>query len=113
MNLYKLEVIVKDVLERFPDTRNDDFKLVYAVYREINFFHTTKELFCEIMLNHKEYELPAFESITRARRKVQKLHPELANKKVQKERFNKTSEYIDFALDGYNSSFIKMVDFKN
>lgn len=99
--LYKLEDVVKYVLTNFEETRSDDFKLIYAVYRELDFVHTTRELFYEIMMNHKEYGLPPFESITRARRKIQKNNPELANKKVQEARYNETVEYIDYAIDGY------------
>lgn len=110
MNLYKIEDVVKKVLIEYPGCRSDDFKLIYAVYREIDFTHTTRELFCELMLNHKAYNLPAFESITRARRKIQRTNPELSNKKVQEERLNKTSEYISYAIDGYNPTFMDFVD---
>lgn len=109
--LQKVEDVVKNVLERYPETRADDFKLIFAVYREIDFFHTTKELFCEVMLNHKKYGLPAFESVSRARRKIQKDNPELSNKKIQEARINKTSEYISYAIDdSRGSSFISFVD---
>ncbi len=99
--LYILEEVVKNVLTNYIETRTNDFELIYAVYREIDFAHTTREPFHEIMLNHKKYGFPPFESITRARRKVQKNHPELANKKVQVDRYNETVEYIDYAIDGY------------
>lgn len=108
-DLYKLEDVVKDVLTNFEETRADDFHLIYSVYRELDFVHTTRELFHEIMLNHKEYGLPPFESITRARRKIQKNHPELANKKVQVARYNETSEYIDYAIDGYKPTLRKII----
>lgn len=107
--LYKLEDVVKEVLTNFEETRTDDFKLIYAVYREIDFTHTTRELFYEMMMNHKEYNLPPFESITRARRKVQKKHPELANKKVQEARYNETAEYIDYAIDGYKPTLKNII----
>ena len=77
MKLDKVENIVKRVLETYSDTRDDDFVLVYRVYKEINEGAMIRELFCEVMLNHKEYGLPAFEGITRARRKLQKDYPEL------------------------------------
>ena len=108
--LSKLEPVVKKVLENFEETRSDDFKLIYSVYRELDFVHTTRELFYEIMMNHDLYKLPPFESITRCRRKIQKDYPELANEKTKEKRLNATSDYIDYAIDGYNPSFIKMVD---
>lgn len=98
--LGKIEPIVKKVLTEYEDTRNDDFKLIYAVYRELNFYHTTKELFCELMLNHNLYNLPPFETITRIRRKLQKDYPELANEKTKEARLNETMDYIDYALKG-------------
>lgn len=109
-DLYKLEDVVKDVLTRFEETRSDDFKLIYAVYRELNFVHTTRELFYEIMMNHKEYKLPHFESVTRCRRKVQNKYPELANEKTKTKRLNETAQYIEYAIDGYHSNFMKFVD---
>lgn len=108
--LNKLETVVKMVLEEFEETRSDDFKLIYSVYRELDFAHTTRELFYEIMMNHDLYKLPPFESITRCRRKIQKNHPELANEKTKEKRLNATSDYIDYAIDGYSSNFMKMVD---
>ena len=109
-DLYKIEDVVKEVLELYPDTRKDDFILIYRVYKEINEAAMIRELFCEIMINHHMYGLPAFESITRARRKVQKEYPELANKKTQEKRLNATADYINYAIDGYNPTFMKFVD---
>lgn len=108
-DLYKLEDVVKEVLTNFEETRSNDFELIYAVYREIDFVHTTREPFHEIMLNHKKYGLPPFESITRARRKIQKNYPELANKKVQEARYNETVEYIDYAIDGYKPTLRNLI----
>lgn len=109
-DLYKVEDMVKDVLTRFEDTKSDDFVLLYRVYQLINENVVIRQPFYDVMLNHKEYKLPAFESITRARRKVQKEYPELANKKVQEARINKTGEYIDYAIGGYKNTFTKFVD---
>ena len=109
--LKKLETVVKHVLEEFEETRSDDFKLIYSVYRELDFAHTTRELFYEIMMNHDLYKLPSFESITRCRRKLVKEYPELKPiEKVQKVREEKESEYINYAIDGYSSRFMEMVD---
>lgn len=108
--LLKLEPIVKRVLEQYPETRDDDFLLVYAVYREIDFRSITRELFCEIMMNHKKYRFPTFESVTRCRRKVQNKYPELASEKTKAKRLEETREYIDYAIDGYNPTFINMIE---
>lgn len=110
-NLYKLEDIVKDVLTRDILSRSDDFILIYRVYLAINEKAVIREPFYELMLNHKLYKLPVFESITRARRKVQKEHPELANKKTVEKRLNATADYINYAIDDNRSSgFKKFLD---
>ena len=109
--LKKVEMAVKKVLEEFEDSRSDDFVLIYRVYKEINESAMIRELFCEVMLNHKEYGLPAFESISRARRKLQAEYEHLRpSKKVQRARDEKESEYIDYAIGGYSPTFMKMVD---
>ena len=98
MKLDKVENIVKKVLEEYEDSRNDDFVLVFRVYKEINEGAMIRELFCEVMLNHKEYGLPAFEGISRARRKLQAEHEELrANKKVTEFREQKEEEYREYS----------------
>lgn len=110
-NLYKVEGLVKNILEIYEDARNDDFVLIYRVYKEINESAMIRELFCEVMLNHNKYGLPAFESVSRARRKLQAEHEELrAKKRVRDERINKTSDYINYAIGGYNPTFMKFVD---
>ena len=97
MNLYKLEDVVKEVLTKYEETRKDDFKLIYCVYREINFKYITREPFWDVMLNHDLYKLPSFESITRSRRKIQKDIPELAEEKTKKKRLEVTADYIDYS----------------
>lgn len=108
--LYKLDDTVKSVLERYPETRSDDFILVYSVYREINFKDVTIKPFHEIMLYHKQFGLPPFESVTRARRKIQSKHPELANEKTKKLREKQENEYIKYAIDYDSTGFMKLVD---
>lgn len=110
-SIYKTEHIVKKVLEEYEDSRNDDFVLVYRVFKEINEGLTIRELFCEVMLNHKEYGLPAISTIMRCRRKLVKEYPDLKpSKKVQKARDDKEGEIINYAIGGYNPTFKKFVD---
>jgi len=108
--LYKIEDTVKNVLIEIPSTRDDDFKLIAEVYYELGFDINTTS-FGLMMLGHKEFGLPPFESITRARRKLQATYEELrSSKEVAEARLNKTSDYIDYAIDGYSSNFMKFVD---
>ena len=97
-NLYKTEGIVKKVLTEYEDSRNDDFVLIYRVYREINEDLVLRELFFEVMMNHVQYCLPSFESITRARRKLMNKHPELKPiERVMKVRKEEEVNYRDYA----------------
>ena len=65
MELERTEDIVLKVLQKYEQTRSDDFVLVYAVYREINFNVATIDRFSEVMLNHKKYGFPSLFHITR------------------------------------------------
>lgn len=109
--LYKVEGLVEKVLREYPDTRDDNFVLVFRVYKEINEEAVLRELFLQIMLYHKEYGFSSFEGIVRARRKLIKQYPELKpNRKVEKLRDKEEMNYFDYAVDGYSDSFRKFVD---
>lgn len=98
--LYQTEGTVKKVLTEYSDSRNDDFILIYRVYKEINEEAVLRELFFEVMMNHTKYCLPSFESITRARRKVMNKHPELKPvERVVKARKEEELNYREYALD--------------
>lgn len=93
--LISLEAHVRRILFQLPEARDDDFVLVTEAFHSINpaTYGLTLE---EIRDRHCELSLPSFESITRARRKVQRKHPELApsaviykQRKEQEERFRK------------------------
>lgn len=90
----KVESIVKELLEYYPATREDDFYLVGSVYYMIKPEIKTKT-FLDIMKNHSFYGLPSFESITRARRKVQAENEELLSSKA-KIRKREELEYLDY-----------------
>ena len=94
-SLFKVENIVKDILSWNPNTREDDFVLIYHVYMVINPLLLSKP-FGEVLMLHSHYGLPSFESIFRARRKVQQYNPDLrASKKAIKIRKD-TEEYYKF-----------------
>lgn len=62
-----IETRVREILEHCPNTREND-NLLYATYiEEYHYIEFTKEKF----INYKEYGLPSFKSIERARRKIQ------------------------------------------
>lgn len=94
----KVEPIVKKVLAEKPYTREDDFALVYEVFKE--FLPNIDELsFQDVMFNHKEYGLPYFESVRRTRPKLQNKYPELLPpQSVQDARKLEEAEYKVYAL---------------
>lgn len=67
-SLNKITVRVRDILAKYPETRGDDVLLVWRFYRE---YYSHK-----IRFSFKQFkdllEIPAMESITRARRSIQK-----------------------------------------
>ena len=96
-SLYKTEEVVEQVLRQFRDTRNDDFILIYRVFKEINENAVIRESFHHVMLNHKEYGLPAIASIMRARRKVYERYPYLNPKKIKEFRNRQEKEYKEYS----------------
>lgn len=96
--LYKVEDIVYQVLKENEMARKDDFVLVAEVYNKIQplIFNVS---FNQVMLAHKELGLPYFESISRARRKLQAMYEDLKpSKEVEDARINETATYIDYAI---------------
>lgn len=97
MDFKNTESIVTQVLLKYPETRSDDFLLVYCVYREINFNVATMDRFSEVMLNHKQYGFPSFHTVTRVRRKIFQKNPELKPEKVTEFREEKETEFREYA----------------
>ena len=103
MKLKNLESMVLEIMQRYEATRSDDFVLIYAVYREIAvskeivFNIAITDSFSDMMMNHKKYGFPSFESVTRTRRKIFETHPELKPKKITKERKKEEEEYKEYS----------------
>lgn len=94
--LYKVEDIVYQVLKEVPEARKDDFVLVVEVYNKIQplLYGVSFE---KVMLNHKELGLPYFESISRARRRLQNIFEELRpSKEVQEARDEEQLVYREY-----------------
>ena len=109
-SLYKVQDMVYKVLAESEEARNDDFVLVSLIYYMINPEVATSS-FVDVMLAHKDLHLPPFESIRRTRQKLQAQYEELRpSKEIYEARINKQSDYINYAIDGYSSNFMEMVD---
>lgn len=85
------------VLRTVPETRSNDGLLISEVMLLIN--PSIKGLkFNFVLENRRGLGLPTLETITRARRKVQRNHPELrADKEVEEARAQLEEEYKDFS----------------
>lgn len=85
--------IVKKVLTDHKDARDSDFRTigwVLAITRPEVMNRPLKE----VLWNHKNFDLPSFETIRRTRQKIQHDHPELRGETYNK-RMAKQSEYKD------------------
>lgn len=94
-SLFKMEDVVRDILSWNPNTRDDDFILIYEVYRKINPL-VLKLSFGEILLCHNHFGLPSFESIRRSRQKVQQNNPNLRATENTRRVRNKNEDYYKF-----------------
>lgn len=87
---------VRYALEVSPEARSDDRKVIEIVYDE--FYGVWEQPFYKVLQCNK---LPSFESIRRARQKIQELHPELrAVKAVEDKRIALQEDYLEFAMEG-------------
>lgn len=92
---------VKEILEKDKQTRSSDSLLYLRVLNRYcnSAGFDTSTLSVDFFLRGMEvYGFPPFESVRRARQKVQQKYPELsANKAVQAMRAKKQREYLDYA----------------
>ena len=89
--------LVKELLEKEPATRNSDDYLYLKVCQKINGICLNLP-FHQILLNRSKYGYPAFESVRRARQKVQEKHPELSGSiLVKAERLNNEETFRQYA----------------
>lgn len=82
MNVSKtVESRVLNVLREYPETRFDDMLLILRYYNRYGDIRAGDLSLEDIAYNYKGYGLPCFESIRRARQRVQSLFPELSRQK--------------------------------
>ena len=95
MKQNQVEKTVKAILTERPQTRDDDHYLYYqyACYNS----RTNGRSFDTMFVFYKHYGLPSFESVSRARRRVQQKCPELrSDKGTQTARETLEKEYHDY-----------------
>ena len=91
-----LETHVKETLEKSQLVREDDFLLYCAVIKRMGV--DTGRAFKDLMIKHKQYELPSFESVSRCRRKIAETYPELSGNKINRE--IERQEFIEYSKKG-------------
>lgn len=96
-DLKDIKEIVREALASRKETRDSDFHLICWVYYKIN-PDVLSLPFSKVMWNHERFGLPSFETIRRARQKLQHDCPELRGTSYEK-RMEKQMEFIDFARD--------------
>lgn len=94
-NLLKLDKIVEEILREDELARRDDCYLILRVIQKSN-PKLAMETFFDVMINAKSYGI-SFELITRARRKVQRNHPELVDNATESARQTEQLEYMEYS----------------
>ena len=95
--LNSTKALVKTILEENENTRNSDMLLYYEVCKRLN-ASALESPFAYVILRLESLRLPPFESVRRARQKVQEECPHLcANYGVSSFRAENEAEYRDFA----------------
>lgn len=69
---------VMEILKECPETRFDDMQLILCYYNRFGQMRLGEFSLEDIVNNYKGYGLPCFETIRRARQRVQALFPELS-----------------------------------
>ena len=89
--------LVKEILERFPATRDNDQLLYYRVCEAINPKSLTSN-WGYVLLNRKEFMIPSIETVGRCRRKLQEKNSDLrASSKVKGFRAEREAEFREYA----------------
>ena len=89
-----IEPLVEEALINNKACRGDNFILYLEVLKKyINTDMSLKDIF----LNHKTLGIPALETITRCRRKLQEKHPELRDEEVSTVREKDEEDYINYS----------------
>jgi len=96
-SIYKTDEIVRRLLIDKPETRDDDYYLLYEYLKDVNPQLKDKPL-GEVLMFHKWYGLPSLETITRARRRNQAKYKELKSKKeIEKLRKKQEENFVFYS----------------
>ena len=99
-DLKSVSKLVKEILEKHPAARNSDDILYFKVCESIDEWGIESP-FWKVLLNRKDYQYPAFESVRRTRQRLQAAFPELAGcDEVEAERVLNEAIYREYARRG-------------
>lgn len=99
MELKNVKKIVLELLKENEELRGDDDLLILAVYEKIDPFISSYG-FSYVMKNRKNGHYPSFESIRRARAKLQEEFQELKpEERIQRERELNEYKYRELARE--------------
>ena len=93
--LLRVEEVVEQILREDIYSRSNDIYLILKYVLKVYPYEAGRK-FEQVMTNMEKKGL-SFESITRARRKIQNKYPELKNEKIANLREKKQKEYIDYS----------------
>ena len=94
--LKKIESNVYAILLKYPEARANDFVL-YAMYIKENKSELKDAGLIYALMEAKKIGMPSYESVTRARRRLQQHNPELKPPKATAARAEKEKEYRAYA----------------
>lgn len=99
--LHTTTELVKGILQEYPNTRNSDNLLYLKVCEQIGNEHginINKMSMPFFLMNLKEYNMPAFETVRRTRQKLQATYPELSAKAdVEAQRMLNEEDFREYA----------------
>jgi hypothetical protein len=98
-DIHKLEDVVKDVLESDASTRNSDRQLYFKVCQRLDSGVLEHKL-GDVLLSFNNYDMPRFESVSRARRKLQAKFPRLkATDEIKERRLEREIMFEEYAKE--------------
>lgn len=98
--LKQVQAIVKDVLQTVPEARDSDMLLFYRICERLN-PRALSMPFGLVLLEMRDYNLPAFETVRRTRQKVQADNPDLrGSRRTQQARDALIPEFRSYAVEG-------------
>ena len=100
--LQTVESMVRPILERSIEARNDDMVLFRLLCRQCidSYMNGDSAGFDDVMKNYTNYGIPRFETVRRTRQKIQAENPELGcSPEVRRARKKAESAYRNYATD--------------